>query len=542
MRYFFIGITAVFAMVSSISCRAESDPEQTAAEPQAIHFDQFVVRVVNEQADIFTGERSSGHGTGYIFDISEGEITIFTNRHVTQNSPRTAQRILLEFTPEEGEPERVEGVLQYQSWIRDFAVVRVKTSSLKRTLDRVHPALFPQANSPIYQIRKYIRQLKGRMAVAVGNPLISENATTYGQINGLVRMEDGEVYIQTQAPINGGNSGGPLIDEETGIVIGMNTAKIQTADNYGLAIPIHEILEDYAYFLENPSVAASKDVLFDTDVITGDEIALRGLKPIIEKAFPENFVVRDLLQVTDAISSMNSFQTGDLILTANGIPIGGSEFELRKLIQTNDTIQFTVLRNGAIVQLDQDFPQKSFRRFREQADFVILSGLIFQQDSLRQAWATDRSVPSRVRLVEQIDDSEMQFSSQNFPPPGSMLVGINIENRDYHIETLLDLKLALRNHPNARAARLDIRRSIYVHTANMRIAVVNPMKTQMVNGTVTSHTIPITEVITPWNLSLQGFTNQYSFDPQAFETRNWRKFIRQRAAPVACGSILKKAN
>ena len=82
-------------------------------------------------------------------------------------------------------------------------------------------------------------------AIAVGSPFGFDQTVTKGIISGLDRTLDTEVgqltgLIQTDAPINTGNSGGPLADTDAR-VIGINTAiASQTggSDGVGFAIPI----------------------------------------------------------------------------------------------------------------------------------------------------------------------------------------------------------------------------------------------------------------------------------------------------------------
>lgn len=86
----------------------------------------------------------------------------------------------------------------------------------------------------------------GDKAIAIGNPLTLslQSTLTSGYISGLNRsitMEDGTIMdglIQTDAAINGGNSGGALLNSE-GKLIGINTAKASQADGIGFAIPIN---------------------------------------------------------------------------------------------------------------------------------------------------------------------------------------------------------------------------------------------------------------------------------------------------------------
>ncbi|AIS53513.1 putative serine protease HtrA [Thermoanaerobacter kivui] len=89
----------------------------------------------------------------------------------------------------------------------------------------------------------------GQTAIAIGNPLglRFQRTVTSGIISALNRSlpitEDGkprimEDLIQTDASINPGNSGGPLVDSQ-GKAIGINTAKVTTAEGLGFAIPIN---------------------------------------------------------------------------------------------------------------------------------------------------------------------------------------------------------------------------------------------------------------------------------------------------------------
>jgi S1-C subfamily serine protease len=85
----------------------------------------------------------------------------------------------------------------------------------------------------------------GQMAIALGSPYGLENTITVGVVSGLERSltgDDGRPItgvIQTDAALNPGNSGGPLLDSE-GEVIGVNTAvESQAADGVGFAVPIN---------------------------------------------------------------------------------------------------------------------------------------------------------------------------------------------------------------------------------------------------------------------------------------------------------------
>ncbi|QAS51361.1 S1C family serine protease [Halobacillus litoralis] len=92
--------------------------------------------------------------------------------------------------------------------------------------------------------------------LALGSPLGLQNTVTRGEISGLDRTLDIEPFhyknmYQISAPISPGNSGGPLLDRETGEVIGINSAKLDE-ETIGFSIPIGDILPVVERWSESP--------------------------------------------------------------------------------------------------------------------------------------------------------------------------------------------------------------------------------------------------------------------------------------------------
>ena len=109
----------------------------------------------------------------------------------------------------------------------------------------------------------------GEFAMAVGSPLGLDTTVTTGIISAVNREveADGTTYvcIQTDAAINSGNSGGPLLNSK-GQVIGVNSMKMSDAEGIGLSIPISSVVS----FMENKGI-----ILTDDGNINGSLLVLR---------------------------------------------------------------------------------------------------------------------------------------------------------------------------------------------------------------------------------------------------------------------------
>lgn len=165
-----------------------------------------------------------GLGSGVI--VSENGY-IVTNWHVAGNKYSNCY-----VTVDNG--EIYSGSVTWADADLDLAIVKIKASGLK---------FLNLGDSDVIKL--------GQEVCAIGNPIGIEfqRTVTSGIISGLDRTikiddENGETYmedlIQTDASINSGNSGGPLINKK-GEVIGINSIKITSAEGIGFAIPINII-------------------------------------------------------------------------------------------------------------------------------------------------------------------------------------------------------------------------------------------------------------------------------------------------------------
>ncbi|HTR55510.1 MAG TPA: trypsin-like peptidase domain-containing protein [Kofleriaceae bacterium] len=145
---------------------------------------------------------------------------VMTNSHVVASGRAIRVR-----TPA---GEIAEGQVMGDDPATDLALVRVDASALAGTYLPVEAGLAPRV---------------GQLAVAIGNPLGFESTVSTGVVSALRRSLRGrgdrliDGVIQHTAPLNPGNSGGPLLDA-AGRVLGVNTAIIARSQGLGFAIAV----------------------------------------------------------------------------------------------------------------------------------------------------------------------------------------------------------------------------------------------------------------------------------------------------------------
>tara|TARA_Y100001934_G_C12366487_1_gene783786 strand:+ start:1725 stop:3143 length:1419 start_codon:yes stop_codon:yes gene_type:complete len=184
---------------------------------------------------IYPDVRGTRTGAGFLIDQDQG--LIITNRHVSGIFPRKLQVMF-------DDQEYVDSSILYIDQVLDIAILKIPPSYIPKTSRKAK-----------LNCKKYPDV--GDEVGAFGHPFSLSFSGTRGIVSS-IRNDSGHSWIQTDAAINSGNSGGPLIDLRSGKIVGVNTASYSKSVSEGVsfAIPmVHvcRIIRKYK-FGEDPSV------------------------------------------------------------------------------------------------------------------------------------------------------------------------------------------------------------------------------------------------------------------------------------------------
>lgn len=280
------------------------------------------ITTVTQSNDIFNlNKYVQGVGSGVIVS-SDGYI--LTNSHVVGNGNAKEMNVIF------SNGEKTSGKLIWQDESLDLAVIKVEKTGL-----------------PVMDIGDSDKVSVGDKAIAIGNPLglDLQSTLTSGYISGLnrtINMENGasmDGLIQTDAAINGGNSGGALLNAK-GELIGINTAKASGGEGIGFAIPIN-----IAKTIVNEIKEKGN---FDTVKLGIQGVDLK----IYEKYFQvetgaENGAVVIKVEPTSPAGKAG-LQANDIILKLGDKEVSGMN-DIRKALinyRISDEVELEILRNG----------------------------------------------------------------------------------------------------------------------------------------------------------------------------------------------------
>jgi serine protease Do len=270
-----------------------------------------------------------GAGTGFLIDPTG---YILTNHHVVADADRIMVRLM------DGRTLRASRVGSDPD--TDIALIKVES-----------PRPLPHAvlgDSDTLRV--------GEWVLAIGNPLAYEHTVTVGVVSFIGRKlfdNSFDRYIQTDAAINFGNSGGPLINAR-GEVIGINAAISSRASNIGFAVPINQ-------------ASAILPQLRDTGRVSRGYIGvtLQDVTPDLRRSLDLRPNTGALVQdvASGSPGTRAGLRTYDVIVAVDGKPVAGSD-ELIQLIAgrkpgTAATLQ--IVRDGRTMNVAVKLAERPLR-------------------------------------------------------------------------------------------------------------------------------------------------------------------------------------
>lgn len=260
-------------------------------------------------------------GSGVIVS-SDGYI--ITNNHVVEDAVKTTITL--------NDKREYNGTIIGTDPSADLALIKIEEKNL--------PYL-TFANSDSVRI--------GEWVLAVGNPLNLTSTVTAGIISAKARQLDissrqhktEETYLQTDAAVNSGNSGGALVNAE-GKLVGINTA-IASGNGYytgySFAIPSNIVKKIYFDLKEYGQVqqAFLGISIAELNATLAAEYGLNDVKGVY---------IADVQE--DGAAAKNDFQEGDVITHIDKMPVN-SLAEVRGVLKTKspgDKVQVNIVRNG----------------------------------------------------------------------------------------------------------------------------------------------------------------------------------------------------
>jgi S1-C subfamily serine protease len=282
--------------------------------------EQTVIRVARQVTPAVVSITVPNYGSGSGAVIRRDGM-ILTNAHVV-GMARTVQVGL-------ADGRKLTGTVLGRDVGLDVAVVRI-----------------PATDTPVATLGNSDQLQVGQLAIAVGNPLGLERTVTTGVVSALnrtARATGGETFIQTDAAISPGNSGGPLLDSR-GAVIGINSAELlgQGVSGLGFAIPINIAMQMAGQVLATGRYVRSFLGIAHADVDSDMSAQFR---------LPVKQGVLVMRVQPGSPAATGGLQMQDIITRVNDLPItmGGDLQSALRSLHPGDQARITVVRppNGA---------------------------------------------------------------------------------------------------------------------------------------------------------------------------------------------------
>ncbi|MDD5551804.1 MAG: trypsin-like peptidase domain-containing protein [Candidatus Pacebacteria bacterium] len=288
-----------------------------------------------------TKEQQVGGGTGFIIS-SDG--MILTNKHVVSTEG-------VDYTVVLSDGKKYSAEILARDPSQDIAVLKIKAKNL--TTVKLGDSDKIQVGQSVIAIGYALGEFQNTVSVGVvsgiGRTITAGNLTS-------AQTEELQELIQTDAAINSGNSGGPLLNL-SGEVIGINTAMASGAENIGFSIPINSIKNAISEVEKTGKI--SYPFLGVNHTIINDTIKKEQNLSVNYGAL----VIKDnngIAVVSGSAAEKAGLRENDIILEINGKKITEKN-TLSKVIlsyKVGDKIKLKVLRNGKQIFLGVTLQEK----------------------------------------------------------------------------------------------------------------------------------------------------------------------------------------
>jgi serine protease Do len=274
-------------------------------------------------------EPRTAQGSGFIIS-ADGYI--LTNNHVVDG----AEKVEIELTDGRTFTAEIKGT-ESES---DVAVLKIDTEGL---------SYLELADSEKLEV--------GEWVLAIGNPLGLSHTVTAGIVSAKGRagfgLADLENFIQTDAAINYGNSGGPLINLD-GKVVGMNTAIAGSTGNIGIGFAIPINMARYAYEQIVESGTVERGLLgVRTNGLDPDNAEIFGLKGT------KGVLIAEVIE--DSPAEKAGLTHNDVVLEVNGQPVE-SAVDLQSkisMLKPGTEVELTLWRDGKREKVEVELGKRS---------------------------------------------------------------------------------------------------------------------------------------------------------------------------------------
>ncbi len=292
-----------------------------------VHRLQTVMTQSFETMDI-----QSGMASGFIWN-KDGYVV--TNYHVIQQGNKFA------ITLQKGRTVSAKVIGAFPR--KDIAVLKIDDAQTLKDLNSIGFEHFSVADSSKLKV--------GQKAFAIGNPFGLDRTLTSGIVSAVGREIPGIAgkihnMIQTDASVNPGNSGGPLLDS-SGQLIGMNTMIFSTSGNsagIGFAVPSNDISRIVEALIKDGKIKqAGIGVQVFSDMIA-DSLNIKGV--IISTVMPNSAGKTAGLKGTYRDDEGN-IHLGDVIIEINNQPVKSYDDlnNVMEKVKTGDTVTIKYLRD-----------------------------------------------------------------------------------------------------------------------------------------------------------------------------------------------------